>query len=81
MQSKVVSIKELTEDNPTFCLSVLRVFDQCHECPVFKKKQASRTLKKLKCKPHLNVKFNELFAQKQKALDQIAEIEKQLKSL
>ena len=81
MQSKVVSIKELTEDNPTFCLSALRVFDQCHECPVFKRAQSSNTIIKLKCKPHLNAKYHELLGQKRKVLDQLNTIEAQMKNL
>ena len=81
MQSKVVSIKELTEDNPTFCLSASRVFDKCHECPVFKKAQANRTIEKLKCKPHLNPKHQELLAQKQNLLDMLKYVEDQMKNL
>jgi hypothetical protein len=82
MQAKVVSIKELSDpkENPTFCLSALRVFDKCHECPVFKRAQASDTIQKLKCKPHINTKYLELLAQKRKILEQLRNIEADMKS-
>ena len=81
MKSKVVSIQELTEDNPTFCLSALRVFDQCPECPVYKIHQATNQLDKLKCKPHINPKYADLAAEKRKLLDRIKEIETTQKEL
>jgi len=82
MQSKVVSIKELSDpqENPTFCLSVARVFNKCHECPVFKRAQASNRLDKLKCQPHINTKYLELLEQKRKVLEQLHNIEADMKS-
>ncbi len=79
MKSKVVTIEELQTDNPTFCLSPLRVFEKCPECPVYKLHQATNTINKLKCKPHINPKYTELAAEKRKLLDRIAEIEKEQK--
>jgi hypothetical protein len=83
MQAKVVSIKELSDpvENPTLCLSAARVFNKCHECPVFKRAQAANRVQKLKCKPHLNPKYVELLDQKRKALDQLRNIEADLENL
>ena len=51
METKVVNLGEITEDNPTLCLSPLRVFNACHRCEHFswrlqylKKKYADENL-------------------------------------
>ena len=51
METKVVNLSEITEDNPTLCLSPLRVFNACHRCKHFsyrlqylKKKYANENL-------------------------------------
>lgn len=83
MQAKMVSIKELSDplENPTLCLSALRVFDKCHECSVYRIHQATNQLDKLKCKPHVNPRYLELLKQKRVVLDQIATIEKEMSNL
>lgn len=69
---KVVTIKELTEDNPTICLSPLRVFEKCHQCPVYKARD------KLKCEPHLNKDMLALMERKKKLLQELDDINKRL---
>jgi hypothetical protein len=32
---KTVSIEEIKQGNPRLCLSALRVFNRCHECPQY----------------------------------------------
>jgi len=81
MQTKVVTMKELTEDNPTLCLSPLRVFDQCHKCERFKRWQKQRGIKRLKCKPHLNDKYFELQNRKRALLDKLNDINKEIEGL
>ena len=51
MKVAVVNIKDITKDNPTLCLSPLRVFNDCHKCDKFlqklqylKKKHADENL-------------------------------------
>lgn len=34
-KSKTVSIEEIKKNNPRFCLSPLRVFGRCYECPQY----------------------------------------------
>jgi hypothetical protein len=58
-QSKVVSIDELKNNNPTLCLSPNRVFDRCERCEVFIRKykklqDITKTINSIKCVPHLN---------------------------
>lgn len=81
MRVKVVSIKELTEDNPTLCLSALRVFNDCHECPTFKRAQAHNTIDKLKCKPHIKPRYWELLKRKKAILKQLRTIETEIQKL
>jgi len=83
VECKVVSIKELSDptENPVFCLSPLRVFNKCHECDKFKRAQANNRVEKLDCKPHLNSKYLELLKQKRTLLDQLQQIETEIKNL
>lgn len=86
VDAKVVSIKELTENNPTLCLSPLRVFNKCHECQQFKQalrkhKTLEKTAEKLKCNPHINPKFLELSAKKRRLLDQLSVIDEEISKL
>jgi len=81
MRSKIVTIEELTTDNPTLCLSALRVFNECHKCEVFKRAQAQNRIIKLKCKPKLHPQYFELLAEKRKLLDQLNEVNKEMEKL
>lgn len=80
MQSKVVSIKELTTDNPTLCSSPRRVFNRCHECEQYKRFQKGQ-IKKLKCKPHINLEYLELTRQKRLILNQLKAVDDKIESL
>lgn len=73
MESKVVSIKELRENNPTLCLSALRVFGKCHQCPQYKKAPD-----KLKCNPVISVEVITLTGRRQKLLEEMREIDRTL---
>ena len=75
MKAKVVSFSELTTDNPTLCLSVHRVFEDCHKCQVYKSKHDKT---KLKCKPRLRPETLALIELKQRTLEQLNRINKQL---
>ena len=69
MKTKVITLKELTEDNPTLCMSADRIFEQCYRCPIFRQKAdalarkgiskndlVSETVRQLPCTPKLNKK-------------------------
>lgn len=79
VEAKVVSIEELQTDNPTLCLSVLRVFNKCFECEQYKKFKKGY-IKKMKCKPHIDKDlFNaELLKRKEELLKQIEKINNEL---
>jgi len=79
VQAKVVSIKELLEDNPTFCLSPYRVFELCHKCEAYKRAKRANRLDKMRCKPRVKPIIKTLEQQKHKLLSQLAEINKKLK--
>ena len=73
MESKVVSIKKLTENNPTLCLSALRVFGKCHQCPQYKKSPD-----KLKCNPVISTDVISLTERRKKLLQEMREIDQAL---
>lgn len=35
MKTKIVTIGELTKDNPTLCMSPIRVLGECYKCGIF----------------------------------------------
>ena len=75
MKAKLVSMQELTRDNPTFCLSPLRVFDECHKCDTFKRHMdilRSGRKHTLTCKPHIKKDILDLLRRKEKLLEQLA---------
>lgn len=72
MKAKLVQFSELIEGNPTFCLSPLRVFNDCHKCDIFKKAYQHDRIGKLKCKPHLTNEVIDLLKKKRHLLDQLA---------
>lgn len=79
MESKVISIKELQEDNPTFCLSPLRVFEKCHDCTVYKNASWKHELDKLKCNPKIRGDIQVLLKRKEKLLSELAKIEREIR--
>lgn len=56
-QRRIVSIRELMGDNPTICLSPLRVFDKCFECPTYIQSRRRGKVDRLKCSPHINTEL------------------------
>ena len=86
MRSKVVTVKELTKDNPTFCLSPNRVFNRCHVCPkldhaIRVKKDLVLAMESLKCEPKINEEWIRLIQQKRLRLAQLERINEQIKKL
>jgi len=79
VQVKIVSIKELLEDNPTFCLSPYRVFELCHTCEAYKRAKRTNRLNKMRCKPRVKPIVKTLEQEKQELLKQLTEIEDKLK--
>lgn len=82
--SKVVNLSEVMEDNPTLCLSTLRIFKKCHQCRVFQStfrrcnKDLEKTLQHMACNPKLDKKMLALLERKVRLQREIAEINKQL---
>lgn len=72
VEARLVSIEELKKDNPTMCLSALRVFGRCNECPQYKKYKKGLK-KKLDCEPKVNIAF----LKNQILKDQIKKLRKQ----
>jgi len=70
---KAVTIKDLTEDNPTLCLSALRVFGKCHQCPQYK-----RSPNKRKCNPVVPTGIIALIEHKKKLQVEIDSINRTL---
>lgn len=93
VKAKIVSVKELTdaEENPSLCLSPLRVFNECHKCERYQRIVKKYLVKgyslqsiirdKLKCKPHLQSAYNELLIRKRKLLDELSEVDKAIDQL
>jgi len=75
VKAKIVETSELMKDNPTLCLSPLRVFKECHKCDRFKK---AKNPLKLKCKPQITKRTKLLLKRKMKLQEQLAKINKQL---
>ena len=36
MNTKIITIKELMENNRTSCMAPMRYFDKCYQCGIFK---------------------------------------------
>lgn len=66
MQHKVVTLKELTEGNPTLCLSTLRVFGKCHQCPSYIKHPD-----KLRCNPVVSLDTVALIEHRKKLMSEV----------
>jgi len=50
MKSAIVSINDITKDNPTLCLSALRALGECQKCATYIN---AKNKQKLKCTPKL----------------------------
>jgi hypothetical protein len=63
-EAKLVSIEELKKDNPRLCLSALRVFNRCEECPIYDKCESRKVnpelIKKLERKEELKKQLKEI---------------------
>jgi len=96
MQTKVINLSEIAENNPTLCLSPLRVFNACHKCNHFlsrlqyyKRKypdmsideMIERAIADIPCKPHVKKEYVELLKKKTKVLQELAEVQKKIDEL
>jgi len=63
-EAKIVTIEELTTNNPTLCLSANRVFGRCNECEYYKRK--TKEGKPLKCVPIIDDKRQKVLEAKKK---------------
>lgn len=93
MKVKTVSKEELEENNPTLCLSPLRVFEQCHECDKFKQRKSivsrksaknvteEEVIDKMSCKPVIKPEMLELLKKKSELLNQVREVEEEINEL
>jgi len=75
--AKIVTINELKENNPTLCLSALRVFNHCHKCTEYKQFQKGY-IKKLKCVPHLDQETLNKIERLNQLKEQVKELEKEI---
>lgn len=76
VEAKLVSIEELKHNNPTLCLSALRVFGRCHECEYYKRKRKEN--KPLKCIPVLKKQYEEILKRKEEVIKEYKEEIKKL---
>ena len=75
---KIVNIKEV-KSNYNICFSPLRYLKQCHKCEVFKKAKGTVNEKlKLKCNPQIEEKYLKLLIEKEKLLNRLKEINREL---
>jgi len=74
---KIVDVKDLLnpKENPTLCLSPLRVFDKCHNCPKWVRAYKNNTHRKMKCKPRLSPEILSLLKHRQKLQEMIRKID------
>ena len=80
MKAKIVSTRELLDprENPTVCLSPLRVFNDCHKCEVFQRARRNNEIGQLKCRPHLDPKMLKLLNQRNHLIEKIKEMDAKL---
>ena len=83
MKTKIVTLKELSEDNPTLCLSPLRVFEECHKCDQFKQEfrkhqSVDEAINSMKCNPRIRSDIRKLLERKKELLKELAKINSQL---
>jgi len=80
MKTKLVSLSELTENNPTLCLSALRVFGDCHKCEQYKKFEKG-IIKTLKCNPKFNKKALKLLRKRKIIRQNFIEANQELRAV
>lgn len=67
MKSKIVHFKDIfNKNNPTSCLSTLRVFTDCHKCQTYLNAFNNKRENKLSCNPMLKPKIRKLMSKKRK---------------
>ena len=88
MDTKIISSREITTDNPTMCMLPIRYYNRCHHCGVFRSVlkrnngDIPKTIKILKCNPCITNRAIFLIGQRKairKATEEkIKEINKEL---
>jgi len=78
MKFKTIDFATLLDptENPTYCLSPLRVFNECHKCSVFKLAKGNED--NLACKPHVTKRVRILMARKRRLLEKLQAIDQEL---
>lgn len=66
LKVKSVTIEEIHNDNPTGCMSALRVFNACHTCTKYINAYYGDRVNKLECKPRINPKIEKLLTEKKR---------------
>jgi len=87
MKTATITVEELTEDNPTLCMSPLRVFRECHKCTHFKRatcglmlpyNEIMKRIENMRCKPQIKDEVLKLIERKKELLRELSEINKAL---
>ena len=86
MKAKVVTLKEITNENPIMCLYPLRYLRQCHKCDKFKislykTKDIDKAIARMKCKPTINKEFRSLYKKKRNLINELEKINKKLEDI
>jgi len=78
MKFKTIDFTTLFDptENPTYCLSPLRVFNECHKCSVFKLAKGNED--NLACKPNVTKRVRILMGKKQRLLQELRAINQEL---
>jgi len=78
MKFKTINLETLLDpvENPAYCLSPLRVFNECHKCSVFKLAKGDQD--NLACKPRVTKRVKILMGKKRRLLEKLRTINQEL---
>jgi len=66
IKAKSLMLSEILKDNPTNCLSVLRVFDLCHKCTTYINAYKQDRQNNLSCIPKIKPKIKKLLTERKR---------------
>jgi len=83
MKTKITTLREIAEDNPTLCLSPKRIFKECHKCDRFllsfyKYRDVDKTINSMRCNPQIKDRIKRLLDKKKRLLKEIAKIDRDI---